>query len=86
MPSASQVTAIVVGRDDIANLMERDIIVESISGQLTSIKDTAGYYDPLQYPLLFPYGFYAWDLNRRSLTGRKLTCREFYAYMFRYIT
>ncbi|KAL2938245.1 Autophagic-related protein 16.1 [Bienertia sinuspersici] len=59
MPSASQVAAIVVGGDDIANLNDRDIMVESVTGQLMSIKDTAGYYDPLQYPLLFPYALMA---------------------------
>ncbi|XP_056688781.1 uncharacterized protein [Spinacia oleracea] len=57
-------------------------MIESVTGQLSYIKDTAGYYDPLQYPLLFPYGSYGWDLNSRSSTGKKLTCREFYAYMF----
>ncbi|XP_048502683.2 uncharacterized protein LOC104896527 [Beta vulgaris subsp. vulgaris] len=82
MPSASQVAAVVVGGDDMANLKERDIMIESINGQLMYIKDTAGYYDPLQYPLLFPYGSYGWDLNSCTTTGRKLTCREFYAYMF----
>ncbi|XP_056685561.1 uncharacterized protein [Spinacia oleracea] len=82
MPTASQVAAVVVGGDDISNLKDRDIMVESVTGQLSYIKDTAGYYDPLQYPLLFPYGSYGWDLNSRSSTGKKLTCREFYAYMF----
>ncbi|XP_057250132.1 uncharacterized protein LOC104897172 [Beta vulgaris subsp. vulgaris] len=82
MPSASQVAAVVVGGDDIANLKERDVMVESVAGRLMSIKETAGYYDPLQYPLLFPYGSYGWDLNTRSLTGKKITCREFYSYMF----
>ena len=35
------------------NLNPRDILVQSTSGQLMNVLDTAGYYDPLQYPLLF---------------------------------
>ncbi|XP_057248190.1 uncharacterized protein LOC104903059 [Beta vulgaris subsp. vulgaris] len=83
MPSASQVAVVVVGGDDIANLKKRDVMVESFTARLVSIKETAGYYDPLQYPRLFPYGSYGWDLNTRSLTGKKITCREFIRICFR---
>ncbi|KAL7246703.1 hypothetical protein ACSBR2_001750 [Camellia fascicularis] len=36
----------------------RDIIVQLTSGHLLNIPNTAGYYDPLQYPLLLPNGSY----------------------------
>ncbi|KAF1898811.1 hypothetical protein Lal_00018930 [Lupinus albus] len=34
-----------------------------------------GYYDLLQYPILFPYGTYRWDINTTSHNGRCITCR-----------
>ncbi|XP_021835604.1 uncharacterized protein [Spinacia oleracea] len=44
--------------------------------------DTAGYYDPIQYPLLFPYGSYGWSINSLDTNGRTIPCRAFYAYLF----
>lgn len=41
----------------------------------------AGYYDPLQYPVLLPYWSYGWDINSHSDSGRRFTCRDYYAYM-----
>ena len=81
LPTASQVVAIVVGGEELANLNGRDIVVETISGQLRNVQDIAGYYDPLQYPLLLPYGTYGWDVNTRTNNGTNVTCRDFYAYM-----
>ncbi|KAL0448592.1 UNVERIFIED_CONTAM: hypothetical protein Slati_1415600, partial [Sesamum latifolium] len=39
------------------------------------------YYDPLQYPLLFPYGTYGWDSDYRTSNGTRVTCCDYYAYM-----
>ena len=33
------------------------------SGNLINVQDTVGVYDPLQYPMLFPFGTYVWDIN-----------------------
>uniref|UniRef100_A0A803LJL4 ATP-dependent DNA helicase n=1 Tax=Chenopodium quinoa TaxID=63459 RepID=A0A803LJL4_CHEQI len=41
----------------------------------------AGYYDPLQYPLLFPYGSYGWSINSLDNNGITIPCRSFYAYI-----
>ncbi|XP_024190810.1 uncharacterized protein LOC112194807 isoform X4 [Rosa chinensis] len=80
LPSASQVAAIIVGGDDI-NPNGRDFIVETISGQLWNVKDSVGYYDPMQYPLLLPYGTYGWDINTHGNNGRPMSCCDYYAYM-----
>ncbi|OMO96630.1 hypothetical protein COLO4_15176 [Corchorus olitorius] len=53
-PTASQVAAIIDGGQDLAHLNDKEIMVETISGRLLNVNDTVGYYDPLQYPLLFP--------------------------------
>ncbi|KAL0307589.1 UNVERIFIED_CONTAM: hypothetical protein Sangu_3021300 [Sesamum angustifolium] len=60
---------------------DRDIIVQTVGGELINIKDYAGYYDPLQYPLLLPYGTYGWYSNYESIRGRRITCCDYYAYM-----
>ena len=38
----------------------RDIVIKTIEGDLKHINELNGAYDPLQYPLLFPYGEYGW--------------------------
>lgn len=82
LPSASQVAAIIIGGDDnTIHHSGRNIVVETISGRLWNIQDSVGFYDPLQYPLLLPYGTYGWDINSQDNNGRKLTCCDFYAYM-----
>ncbi|XP_021742949.1 uncharacterized protein LOC110709046 [Chenopodium quinoa] len=82
LPSASQVAAVIVGGEEVANLNPRDILVQSNSGELMTIMDTTRYYDPLQYPLLFPYGSYGWSINSVDNNGRTILCRAFYAYYF----
>ncbi|KAM5582463.1 hypothetical protein ABKV19_002737, partial [Rosa sericea] len=81
LPTESQVAAVIVGADDAENLRGRDIVVQTREGQLLNVQDCAGYYDPLQYPLLLPYGTYGWDVNSRNNNGTKLTCRDYYAYI-----
>ncbi|KAH7853445.1 hypothetical protein Vadar_002482 [Vaccinium darrowii] len=80
LPTASQVAAIIVGGDEAALIKGRDIVIQSIGGNLLNIQDITGFYDPMQYPLLLPHGTYGWDLNSRNDIGTKLTCRDFYAY------
>ncbi|XP_024186018.2 uncharacterized protein LOC112190772 [Rosa chinensis] len=80
LPSTSQVAAIIVGGGDI-NPNGRDLIVQTISGRLWNVKDSVGYYDPMQYPLLLPYGTYGWDINSHDENGRPMSCCDYYAYM-----
>ncbi|XP_028094699.1 uncharacterized protein LOC114294746 [Camellia sinensis] len=79
--TAPEVAAVLVGGKEAGNLKPRDIIVQSTSGHLLNISNIVGYYDPLHYPLLSPYGLYGWDANTRSNDGRKVTCCDLYSYM-----
>ncbi|KAF1872726.1 hypothetical protein Lal_00016563 [Lupinus albus] len=56
LPTTSQVAAIVVVGDVETMINGRDIKVTTHSGNLMRIQETVGYYDPMQYPILFPYG------------------------------
>ncbi|XP_068338961.1 uncharacterized protein [Pyrus communis] len=81
LPSASQVAAIIIDGDNATIANGRDIVVETISGRLSHVRDYVGFYDPLQYPLLLPYGTYGWDVNSRDDGGRAITCCDYYTYM-----
>ncbi|KAL0352617.1 UNVERIFIED_CONTAM: hypothetical protein Scaly_1650400 [Sesamum calycinum] len=65
LPTASQVAAILVGGEEMMDANDWDIIVQSNTGRIFNIKEYLGYYDPLQYPLLLPYGTYGWDCQFR---------------------
>ncbi|KAF1877767.1 hypothetical protein Lal_00038076 [Lupinus albus] len=54
LPTVSEVAALVVG--DIESTCQRDIIMETQSGQLKRIDELHASYLAFQYPLLFPYG------------------------------
>ncbi|KAI5385672.1 hypothetical protein KIW84_072322 [Lathyrus oleraceus] len=63
LPTAEQVAIIIVGCD--ADSMEygRDVNVICHDGNLKKVQETKGYYDPLQYPMLFPFVTHGWDVN-----------------------
>ncbi|KAF1870934.1 hypothetical protein Lal_00015234 [Lupinus albus] len=54
LSTVSEVAALVVG--DIESTCQRDIIMETQSGQLKRIDELHASYLAFQYPLLFPYG------------------------------
>ncbi|XP_019413906.1 PREDICTED: uncharacterized protein LOC109325794 [Lupinus angustifolius] len=81
LPTTSQVAAIFVVGDVQTMINGRDIKVTTHAGNLMRIQETVGYYDPMQYPILFPYGTYGWDTNTTTHNGRRITCREYYSYM-----
>ncbi|CAK8573153.1 unnamed protein product [Lathyrus sativus] len=54
LPTAEQVAAIIVGGDSDSMEYGRDINVIRRDGNLKKVQETKGYYDPLQYPILFP--------------------------------
>ncbi|XP_073121078.1 uncharacterized protein [Henckelia pumila] len=63
-PSADQVAAIwVEGNDDTNIPYDRDIVARARDGQTHQIRHYYGCYDPLQYPLFFPYGENGWQQN-----------------------
>ncbi|XP_072066667.1 uncharacterized protein [Arachis hypogaea] len=81
LPTASQVAAIIVGDDVETMIRGRDIKVQTHAGSLRRIQEFVGYYDPLQYPLLFPFGTHGWDINTRSQSGGKVSCQTYNSYM-----
>ncbi|KAI5412770.1 hypothetical protein KIW84_057409 [Lathyrus oleraceus] len=82
LSSASQVAAIVIGGGDEDTIERgRDINVINCDGKLIKIQETMGYYDPLQYPILLPFGTYGWDIETKTNVGKNVTCREYYSYV-----
>ena len=60
-PTASEVAVIMSDFDYAPEV--RDIVIKTHEGELKHISELNGAYDPLQYPLLFPYGEYGWHDN-----------------------
>ena len=82
LPSASQVATIVIGGGDEDTIERgRDINVINYDGKLTKVQETMGYYDPLHYPILLPFGTYGWDIETKTNVGKNDTCREYYSYV-----
>src|SRR6185295_229004 len=55
---------------------QRDIIIKRFDNKLTRISELHRAYDPLQYPLLFPFGEYGWHkgilrANVQQKVGKK---------------
>ncbi|XP_035837083.1 uncharacterized protein LOC110892468 [Helianthus annuus] len=87
LPTAGEIAALIVG--DIENVVDnRDIVVETRTGELKRISELHPSYLALQYPILFPYGDdgYRIDIPYRGVvdvvnkTRPKCTMREFFAY------
>ena len=52
--------AVLIPNDNISN---RDVVLHYKDGGLWHISELHRSYDPLQYPLLFPYGTDGWHVN-----------------------
>ncbi|KAG7986452.1 hypothetical protein I3843_03G080700 [Carya illinoinensis] len=70
-PTSSEVAAIWVENDDSEHSTPRDIFVFNHIGGSHLVQYYFGCYDPLQYPLLFPFGDIGWHqgiqrINKRS--------------------
>ncbi|GAU50322.1 hypothetical protein TSUD_409250 [Trifolium subterraneum] len=62
LPTYDKVAALIIGDD--RNIKKgRDVIVKNSSGEFQRIYETHRLFLPLQYPLLFPYGEYGFELN-----------------------
>ncbi|XP_064625953.1 uncharacterized protein LOC135486783 [Lineus longissimus] len=57
----------------------RDIILHPRNGHLYRISELHRLYDPLQYPLLFPYGTDGYNIYLNT-QGKKITQKQYYAY------
>ncbi|XP_073153744.1 uncharacterized protein [Henckelia pumila] len=84
LPTASKVAAFIADNEGLENLNGRDIVVQGVNGHLTNIQDISGYYDPLQYPFLLPYGTYGWDINSRNVDRTRLTCLDYNAFILQF--
>src|SRR6266542_1888206 len=60
-PIASEITVIIFDYDYASE--PRDIIIKTHEEQLQHISELHDAYNPLQYPLLFPYSEYGWHDN-----------------------
>ncbi|KAG5546078.1 hypothetical protein RHGRI_018302 [Rhododendron griersonianum] len=73
-PTASQVALIWKDNEDDSELRERNILVEKHDVHSVTIKYYYGCYDPLQYPLLFPYGEPGWHRGiKRNYPNKRMT-------------
>ncbi|XP_070015765.1 uncharacterized protein [Nicotiana sylvestris] len=86
LPTIPEVAALAVGDFEVSG-SDRDIIIETQSGQLQRINELNAAYLGLQYPLFFPYGEdgYREDIplsqGDQSSRGRQcVSMREFFAY------
>ncbi|KAI5407593.1 hypothetical protein KIW84_053737 [Lathyrus oleraceus] len=81
LPTVEQVATIIVGCDADSMDYGRDINVIRCDGNLKKVQESKGYYDNLQYPVLFPFGTHGWDINTTNCNGRRVSCRAYYSYM-----
>ncbi|XP_070196534.1 uncharacterized protein [Littorina saxatilis] len=58
----------------------RDIILSLKDGRLQRISELHRSYDPLQYPLIFPFGTDGYNIYMKGQNGRKITQQEYYSY------
>lgn len=59
-PTASQVAAIWIEGDASTGSSSVNIVVHGISGESHRVLHYYGCFDPLQYPILFPFGECGW--------------------------
>ena len=65
----------------LTNSMPHDLVLQPRGGSLQKISDLNPKGMPLHFTLLFPYGTYGWDPDRKHADGkRRVTTREFYVY------
>ncbi|XP_031095170.1 uncharacterized protein LOC115999462 [Ipomoea triloba] len=77
LSQVQEVAALIVGDID-PNMGQRDILVETNSGNLQRINELNPSYLPLQYPLLYPYGEdgYREDIPFADILDRASTARN----------
>ncbi|PKA50072.1 hypothetical protein AXF42_Ash021103 [Apostasia shenzhenica] len=76
-PTSNQVAAILLEQTNDSPINGPHIMIHSSLGQSYRIYHYYGCYDPLQYPLLFPYGDTGWHQTKKR---KIVSCREYYCY------
>lgn len=86
MPTVSEVAALIPG-DFQEGYHKRDIVLETVSGELQRISELNAGYLALQYPFLFPYGEDGFQVGIEDgladdMKGKRkfISMREFYAF------
>ena len=65
----------------LTNNEPHDLVLQQRGGSLQAISDLNPKGMPLHFTLLFPYGTYGWDLEKKHADGkRRVTTREFYVF------
>ncbi|XP_062088611.1 uncharacterized protein LOC133795174 [Humulus lupulus] len=70
-PTSSQVAVIWVENDDRDQPRGRNILVYNNSGGNHKVQYYFGCYDPLQYPILFPFGDTGWHRGIQRIRGSR---------------
>ncbi|XP_022847664.1 uncharacterized protein LOC111370209 [Olea europaea var. sylvestris] len=82
LPISEQVAVVWVNDDrSSTNTRGQDLLIYEHSGNAYKVQYYYGCYDPLQYPLLFPYGEPGWHEVLKAKKNRiTVSCREYYCY------
>jgi hypothetical protein len=70
LPQQSEVAVVLV--EDGNARHHRDLLLYTTDRRLMQIFETSAWYDPLQYPLLFPRGELGWTPNIQYVNGATL--------------
>ncbi|GFT80995.1 ATP-dependent DNA helicase [Trichonephila clavipes] len=84
-PTTNEIAAVVVSSERTAS---RDIVIQAHDGRLTRVPDTHGFYDALEYPIIFWKGQegYSFDIpqinpfTKQPIPNKKVSCKDFPAY------
>lgn len=77
--TASQVAAIWIEGVSPVAMQNRDVVIFPRSGKFQRVSEVGGYYDPMQYPFLFPRSEHGWHIGMRE-HDEKIMLREYYTY------
>ncbi|XP_078438602.1 uncharacterized protein LOC144709071 [Wolffia australiana] len=78
-PNFSEIAVLMTG-DGHEGEGRRSIVLRKRGGGLQFVNQLNGYYDPLHFVLLFPYGSLGWSLQLKE--SAHVTMNQFYAYHF----
>ena len=62
-PTTNEIAVIMVGTGDEPTVQGRDLILQARSNRLQRIYEKHSSYNPLRFPLLFPFGEQGWHIN-----------------------
>lgn len=76
MPTLDEV-AVLMPNDPVGH---RDLVLHARSNTLQRISEMHKAYNPLQYPLLHPYGTDGWSLQMKLASRHKITQLQYYCF------